>query len=700
MFKKILPKKLIEKFDQNKAKHVLKKRVSDARINMLVERAVFYGYKPFNFRKFCFKVAKVLIGPVCALSLAIILFAATFFGANITLGDENANQEPFAINEYNAINAKNKNEMVIGSADANGLVYEIKDRVILSGVDEHSAYTKDKTNLTDIENISGDEKLEMHDGYVYFENKNKDIMYEGTSKEKMPVGVSVSYYLDGKKVSPDKIAGKSGHVIIRFDYTNSTLYTEYVPYIAMSAVVLDAEKFSNIKTNANVISTGYNVLAYGGTIPGFKEYITQNGHGDINIDVDNYVQIEADTTNFSIDYTYTIFTQGFSKLIKDETLNQIDSASKVSSIDIPTDQITTYISEILDGTDVFADAMKKLEEGSEKLTDASGKVAIGSAELKDGAKDLSNGIRSLADGAAMLADGSKEAVSGADELVEGAGEYKTGLDDYAQGVKDLNEGIAELNSKLTFMPGLSNTLKEIAEFLSDVENFTEIISSYSEVINAAIENSYLADDNETAQKLQSLLSELSSDGFFMTNMHSIVTRIADMLYEIADEVDALYGAATKIGEGSQKLADSSDDLKQAYGDLHTGVTKLGDGINKMDENITGLNAASEDAADGAETIAIGSANVSEAVNQLDVGINDLSNGIKDVNKGFAEFRKGILNLKSIKIGGSIYTKSDNLRYLINRIKQMKQSDGKYFSFSGADANITGETTYVIKTDGF
>ncbi len=699
MLKRILPNNYIRMYDQKETKKLLKKKVDDIRVKMLVERAIFYGYKPFNFKKFCLKAGKVAIGPICALSIFAVLIFSTYAGASLTLGKDNANQKKFVLNEFNAINAKTKNEMVIGSADANGLIYEIKDRVTLQGVDKNSTYIKDKTNLTNIENINGDELLEVHDGYVYLENKKTDVVYEGISKEKMPVGVNVSYYLDGKKVSPEKIAGKSGHVTIRFDYTNNTLNSEYIPYVAMSAVILDAEKFTNIKTNANALSIGNNILAYGGTIPGFREFVSKNGHGSINIQVDDFVQIEADTTNFAIDSTFTVFSNGFSKSIKEETLNQIDSVEEISAINIPTDQITTYVSELLVEANIFADLMSKLETDSQELVGTSKNALTNAVNLKNGAKNLSNGIRALANNATNLANGAGQVVEDANELEEDSNGYKTDLDNYANGVKNLNDGISELNSKLTFMPGLSSTIKEIAKFLDDVESFAAIISSYSTTISKAIENSREADDEETASKLEELFSELSPDGFFMTNMHSIVTRIADMLYDIAADIDELYDAAVDIGKNSSDLANTSDDLTKAYDELSTGVSKLGDGISNMDKSIVGLSGDSEDSAIDAEGIATESKNMNDAVNKLDSGINNLNKGIKNANKDFAKFRNGILNIRSIKVGGNSYTQPDNLRYLLNCIKQMKQSDEKYFPFSGADASVSGTTSYVIKTDG-
>ena len=55
--------------------------------------------------------------------------------------------------------------------------------------------------------------------------KRQDIYYQGTIKKELPVGISVSYQLDGKTISAAELAGKSGHVNIRFDYDNRQFET-------------------------------------------------------------------------------------------------------------------------------------------------------------------------------------------------------------------------------------------------------------------------------------------------------------------------------------------------------------------------------------------------------------------------------------------------------------------------------------------
>ena len=149
-----------------------------------------------------------------------------------------------------------KEETVYVMADAEGNV----DNVVVSNWlknNEETATINDKTNLTDIQNVkTNDTYVENEDGTITWQANGKDVYYQGTSNDKLPVDVKVSYKLDGKDISPAELAGKSGKVTIRFDYTNNTKKAMDVngtskevvtPFVKLSGAILDADKFSNVK---------------------------------------------------------------------------------------------------------------------------------------------------------------------------------------------------------------------------------------------------------------------------------------------------------------------------------------------------------------------------------------------------------------------------------------------------------------------
>jgi putative membrane protein len=86
---------------------------------------------------------------------------------------------------------------------------------------------KDRSSLSDIENVKSDGGYTLSsDGAQVWDADGGDLYYQGTTQQALPVDLSISYTLDGQSVTPADLAGKSGRVTIRFDYTNNQY--EYV----------------------------------------------------------------------------------------------------------------------------------------------------------------------------------------------------------------------------------------------------------------------------------------------------------------------------------------------------------------------------------------------------------------------------------------------------------------------------------------
>ena len=54
------------------------------------------------------------------------------------------------------------------------------------------------------------------------DDKGKETLNRTESDGEVPVSMKVTYTLDGNEVTPEELAGKSGKVTMRFDYTNNT----------------------------------------------------------------------------------------------------------------------------------------------------------------------------------------------------------------------------------------------------------------------------------------------------------------------------------------------------------------------------------------------------------------------------------------------------------------------------------------------
>ena len=67
---------------------------------------------------------------------------------------------------------------------------------------------KDASDLKDITNVKGDETFTQNGDEITWDAQGNDIYYQGTTEKELPVTEKITYYLDGKEMKPEEIAGK------------------------------------------------------------------------------------------------------------------------------------------------------------------------------------------------------------------------------------------------------------------------------------------------------------------------------------------------------------------------------------------------------------------------------------------------------------------------------------------------------------
>ena len=80
---------------------------------------------------------------------------------------------------------------------------------------------EDESVLQEIENVKGDETFSRDGSKLVWKANGNDIYYQGTTSRQPPVSEKITYYLDGKEIAAEDLAGKSGKVKIHIDYTNN-----------------------------------------------------------------------------------------------------------------------------------------------------------------------------------------------------------------------------------------------------------------------------------------------------------------------------------------------------------------------------------------------------------------------------------------------------------------------------------------------
>ena len=333
-------------------------------------------------------------------------------------------------------NDADKDESVYLISDANGNVNKTIVVDHLKNKDKKDTL-EDASNLSDIENVKGKEKFTQSGDKLTWQAGGKDIYYQGTATEEPPVTQKVTYYLDGKEISPEDLAGKSGKVKIRFDYTNTTSYTETVngekqtvsvPFAAVTGLVL-GDGFENIEvTNGKAEVSDSSSVVLGYALPGLKDSLgikDKDLDGDVNIP--EYMEMTADVENFSMPAAMTFV---------------VNASDYVSTDGIDTSDLDDMINDLKDASTQLQDGSKTLAEGTDTLADGLSTLQSKLGTFASGVGTLKSGIKTYTDGVSTLSGGLNTLNSNVPTL-------SNGITTLNSSAKSLNDGVALLNATVS-----------------------------------------------------------------------------------------------------------------------------------------------------------------------------------------------------------------------------------------------------------
>lgn len=353
-------------------------------------------------------------------------------------------------------NDADKDESVYLISDANGNVNKTIVVDHLKNKDKKDTL-EDASNLSDIENVKGKEKFTQSGDKLTWQAGGKDIYYQGTATEEPPVTQKVTYYLDGKEISPEDLAGKSGKVKIRFDYTNTTSYTETVngekqtvsvPFAAITGLVL-GDGFENIEvTNGKAEVSDSSSVVLGYALPGLKNSLgikDKDLDGDVNIP--EYMEMTADVKNFSMPAAMT-FVVNASDYVGTDGIDTSDLDDMINDLKDASTQLQDGSKTLAEGTDTLADGLSTLQSKLGTFASGVGTLQSGLKTYTDGVSTLSGGLNTLGNSTGALVSGADKLNSGAGQLASGSAKLKDGLKSYTDGASELQAGINKLYNTL------------------------------------------------------------------------------------------------------------------------------------------------------------------------------------------------------------------------------------------------------------
>lgn len=501
-----------------------------------------------------------------------------------------------------------------------------------------------------------------------------------TISKALPVDLKVSYELDGKPVSAESLAGKSGKVTIRFDYTNNQYKNVsidgkntkiYVPFVMLTGLLLDNDIFTNVEiSNGKIINDGDHIIAVGFALPGMQENLNLSRD---KIDIPDFVEITADVNNFALSNTLTVAANS---IIRDLDVSKLDSA----------DDLQASLTEL-------SSAMSKLLDGSSELYGGLSALLLKSNELISGVDKLANGASALSDGAAALSAGLSELVSNNDTLNAGAKQvFDTLLSTVSQKLKDNGITVDTLT-----VENYKTVIGGLLENPTDSQK-AELINIADAALNAKLSAIGVPQNYYGAVKV--LLATKLSSG---ETQESAMAEIAAMLQNISDPQNAAAigaAAATAESENGKQIINAfclnlanqtlEPTVKEAvaqldsYNEFYKGVLAYTAGAKQAYDGSTKLKNGAKELSDGANALKSGSSQLVGGVQQLTDGSKRLADGLKEFNE------KGISKLTSLA--------GDDLGSLVTRIKATVEVSRDYKSFAGIADGTDGDVKFIYRTD--
>lgn len=524
------------------------------------------------------------------------------------------------------------------------------------------------------------------------------------SSENAPVTMKVTYKLDGKEIKPQDLAGKSGKVTIRFDYTNNQKktvtingkkQTVAVPFTMITGMMLPTDVFSNVEvTNGKLTKVGDNIVAVGMTMPGLKDTMNLKFNDkSLDLDIPEYFELTADVKDFSLDMTMSVATSNLLSDMNADDITLDDLKKTVASLDDAATQLADGTVTLQDGTQQLSDAIPALTDGVDQLNtgasslkdgiyayaDGAASAYEGSVSLNNNMKTYADGIGTLyntlkdnnfdssvasaADGASQLAAGATTLDAGIDSALSGAGALVTGADTLSGGLTKLEDGSDKLSAGTS---QLKSSLKD--GMTQATESYSTAYGSFYKVALVTCMSQGINPNSATPQQQAVIAAALAQSGISQTpdvtskTQYALATgyilkNYASVKQVVAATVSAAAGGqldeATVSSKADEQIVTMTSGLSQAYQAYNNCNTTLSsledagyfDGMSDLNAGIKSANSGATQLKAGIDQLSTGAGQLSAGSKQLKAGLGTLSTGLNTLSTSvgsFSTYKEGTL----------------------------------------------------------
>lgn len=546
----------------------------------------------------------------------------------------------FLVNAENG-NGKvtSKDEVVYATLTASG---NLKDIYVVNTLDVAEAgEVLDFGEFRSVKNLTDLSELVQKNGSVQIDAPEGKFYYQGNMKEEtnLPWDIYVTYLLDGQKVDPKELAGKTGHLEINLETSankdvNAVFFENYLLQISLQL----SNKYENIEASDGMMANaGKNKQITFSVMPGNEEAF----------------QVEADVEDFEF--------QG------------IEIAAVPSSLPIDTSEIGSM-------TDDMA-----------TLSDAIGDLNKGIAELKDGVSELNKGATSLRDGSDQYKNGIHQVAGGSSELVKGSSSIQEALKTINRSLSGGSEStdLSSLNELPAGLTALANGLTETANGLSTLhDSYSQAFGALDSAINGIpvgqLTDAQIAElrmNNANSPALEQLLASYSA-AQKVTVTYSSVKQAFDAV------APALNEASGAIKNMSAQLQNIANELTTSLQESDmSGLAELQKGLSELSTNYGAFHSGLVSYTSGVGQLSSSYNELHSGIVQLSGGTNDLASGVNELHNGTNELHKETKDLPA------------KMEEEINQtLQEYDKSDFEPVSFVSPKNENVYSVQFVIKTE--
>ncbi|GAA2981020.1 YhgE/Pip domain-containing protein [Finegoldia magna] len=588
-----------------------------------------------------------------------------------------------------------KSETVYVTVEGN----EIKDKSVSVWLNsDKNIKANDKSNLTNVKDLKTDKELKSENGYLKLDENKKDIYYKGDTDKKLPVDVSVKYFLDGKEMKASELEGKSGHLKIVITSKNNRYEAKtidgqsrnvYSPYVVVAAMTFDDEKVENVTSDdIKVVKDGKNEIVTTVMTPGMKQNLSKIVEDK---ELDNFkdeVSVEMDIKDYKPVEIYSVITNEFFqekknidsldklqngvKELQDNSQKLVDASVKLSE---GQDKLNSGISQMQTGVTKLHSGSQKLASSTQqmqgKFSGIQGKVGPiqgyvaqmndGSLKLYNGISDYTAAVGKIKENTAKIKEGSEKLAKGATDLDNGVGKLKDATSQLRAGTENMKEMTAQKDQLLEKSSQLSNGLNGLAGSYGQLADTVEQISGKSQQLkdssaqfNEKLQKvAQLAGGAETSASAEKIARGLESSAEGLNNAIQQLQakneegQLNDTIAYLQAQKNVMYVQAESIrnagsqNAGQQKLQAALAQLAQSSSALSQGNADLS---NALMRTSAAMNQSKAKLVDSSNQLSQGLGQMGGALNGAD-GLSTLKDSIDKLDDATGQIKGGSQTLK-------------------------------------------------------